>query len=45
MGYADGSSAATILKGFVHLSDGLRTPALDRTSALRILVEAAKVAA
>lgn len=45
MGYADGSTAATILKGFVNLPDGLHTAALDRVSAMRILVEAAKMAA
>jgi hypothetical protein len=45
MGYAGGSIAAAILKGFVDLSDGLRTAALDRVSAVKILAEAAKLAA
>lgn len=45
MGYAGGSTAAAILKGFVNLPDGLRTAALDRVSAVKILAEAAKLAA
>src|SRR5665647_1457444 len=32
MGYAGGSTAAAILKGYVNLPDGLRTAALDRVS-------------
>ena len=42
MGFADGSGAATILKGFVDLPDGLRTAALDRTNAIKILDAAAE---
>ena len=45
MGFADGSGAAAILKGFVDLPEGLHTPALDRTNAVKILDVAAKVAA
>jgi hypothetical protein len=45
MGYAGGSTAASILKGFVDLPDGLRTAALDRVNAVKILAEAAKLAA
>ena len=37
MGYAGGSTAAGILKGFVDLPNGLRTASLDRSSAVRIL--------
>lgn len=37
MGYADGKGAASILKGFVDLPNGLRTASLDRSSAVRIL--------
>jgi hypothetical protein len=42
MGYADGSGAAAILKGFVDLPDGLRTAALDRINAVKILDTAAR---
>lgn len=45
MGYAGGPAAASILKGYVDLPDGLRTAALDRVSAVKILVEAARLAA
>jgi FAD-dependent sensor of blue light len=45
MGFASGSGAAAVLKGFVDLPDGLRTPALDRTNAVKILDAAAKLAA
>ena len=37
MGYADGVGAASVLKGFVDLPNGLRTASLDRSSAVRIL--------
>jgi Sensors of blue-light using FAD len=37
MGYADGLGAASILKGFVDLPNGLKTATLDRSSAVRIL--------
>jgi hypothetical protein len=37
MGYADASQAAAMLKGFKSLEGGLRVPALDRSTALRLL--------
>jgi hypothetical protein len=42
MGFADGTGAAAILKGFVDLPDGLRTAALDRSNAIKILDAAAE---
>jgi hypothetical protein len=45
MGYADGRDAMSILRGFINLPHGLSTPDLDRTSAVEILVEAARQAA
>jgi len=45
MGFDDGSGASAVLKGFVDLPDGLRTPALDRSNAVKILSAVARFAA
>ena len=45
MGYADSSGLATLLKGFIDLPHGLRTPALDRVNAMKLLDAAASHAA
>jgi hypothetical protein len=37
MGYADASEAAAMLRGFKSLEGGLRVPALDRSTALKLL--------
>ncbi len=45
MGFAEGDDAAAIISGVEDLPAGLSTPQLDRVGAIKILIEAAKLAA